>query len=166
MTPIWSVSPESSGMPRSREMRSVVRLYRRHPGSPNQEPLDWMRGRGYSWAATYGGGTHPLSQTQGATSCGSSSRGQRAVKTNVAACQREGPPKISHPSAGALRTMAGGPACRWIGQSSLCASWQLLQEPTSLRTAALAANAFASFLNEAGSPLGGSFLGRSAASLL
>src|SRR5208337_2602023 len=111
------------------------------------------------------------------------SRDQRAVKANFAACQREGPSKISHPSTGALRTMAGGPACRWIGQSSLCASWQLLQEPTSLRTAALAAarssfwaaslsvlalaaNAFASFLNEAGSPLGGSFLGRSAASLL
>ena len=54
MTPISSGSPESSGMTRSREMRSVVRLYRRHPGSPNQEPLDWMRGRGYSWAASSG----------------------------------------------------------------------------------------------------------------
>ena len=69
-----------------------------------------MRGRAYSWAATYRGGTHPSSQTQGATSCGSSSRDQRAVKTNVGACQRKGPPKISHPSTGARRPWPEGPA--------------------------------------------------------
>ena len=33
MTAISTGSPESSGVPRSREMRSVVRLYRQHPGA-------------------------------------------------------------------------------------------------------------------------------------
>src|SRR5271157_2094537 len=51
-----------------------------------------------------------------------SSRDQMAAKTNFAACQREGPPKIPHPSTGALWTMTGGPACRWIGQ---CRRWNM-----------------------------------------